>query len=178
MGAGLVTGHTERLAAAERERIVLGLYRTHYRKMEQLAFLLLGANEAAEDVAQEAFIRVYDARDQLRDPERAAAYLRTTVVNLARTRIRRRLVALRHAPRPAPEPFGPEESAIAAVRDRDVVRALAKLPRRQREVLALRYFEDLSEAQTAQALGISVGAVKSAASRGTTAMAALLEEHR
>jgi RNA polymerase sigma-70 factor (sigma-E family) len=158
----------------EREQLVLELYRTHYQQMERLAFLLLGGSEAADDVAQEAFIRVYDARARLRDPELALYYLRSTVVNLARTRLRRRLVALRHAPKPAPAAAGPEEQALARVRADEIRQALASLPRRQREVLVLRYYADLSEAQTAQALGVSLAAVKSAAFRGSAALAVAL----
>ncbi|MFL6239601.1 MAG: SigE family RNA polymerase sigma factor [Actinomycetes bacterium] len=172
------SGATEPAIAVDREQLVLGLYRSHYGQMERLAFLLLGGSEAAEDVAQEAFIRVYYARGRLRDPNKAVDYLRSTVVNLARGRLRRRLVALRHAPRAAPEPDGPEERALAALRAKAVVRALASLPARQREVLVLRYYDDLSEAQAAEALGISIAAVKSAAFRGTAALAVLLEEQQ
>jgi len=140
--------------------------------------LLLGGDGSAEDVVQEAFIRVYGSWSKIRDPARATAYLRTTTVNLARSTLRRRLLALRH-PLPAPaEPAGPEERAMLTVRSARVVRALRTLPRRQREVVVLRYYADLSVAETAQALQISVGAVKSYGSRGLAALAHALADIR
>jgi RNA polymerase sigma factor (sigma-70 family) len=100
------------------------------------------------------------------------------VVNGARSHTRRRLVALRHAPLPEPDAAGADEDAYAALRQRAVVKALQTLPRRQREVLVLRYYADLTEEQTADTLGVSVGSVKAYASRGIDALGARLEDLR
>lgn len=156
---------------------VWSLYQSHYQQMSRLARLLMGGNEAAEDVAQEAFIRLFGARERLSDSDHAVAYLRTTVVNLTRSRWRRRLVAIRHAPKPAPDRAGPEEEALDTLRRAAVVDALKRLPPRQRESVVLRYYADLSEAQAAATLGISVGAVKGYTSRGLAALAEILKEY-
>src|SRR2546427_3326919 len=114
---------------------------------------------------------------RIREPEAAEAYLRTTVVNLARSRMRRRLVAAKHAPKPLPDAPSAEHGAMELIERDLVIRALHRLPPRQRECLVLRYYADLSEAQIAEAMGISTGAVKSHASRGMSALrAALLQE--
>ena len=151
------------------------LYRQHYRSLLRLAALLLDEPAACEDVVQEAYIRVRSASGALRDPSKALAYLRQTVVNLSRSTLRRRLVALRHAPKPMPDAAGADEGAFARLERAAVVRALAELPRRQREAVVLRYYGDLSEAQIAAAIGVSPGAVKSYCSRGLAALAHLLE---
>lgn len=152
------------------------LYAEHYGALVRLAALLLDDVTACEDVVQEAFVRVHGAR--LRDPDRALAYLRQTVVNLSRSALRRRLVALRHLPRPAPDGAPADEGAYAAVERAAVVRALRALPRRQREAVVLRFWADLSEAQAASALGVSVGSIKGYTSRGLAALTVALEELR
>lgn len=172
---------TERMPAGEfgaGEDALTVLYAQHYRSLLRLAALLLDDLAACEDVAQEAFIRVHGARRRLRDPDRALAYLRQTVVNLSRSALRRRLVAARHAPKPSPDAASAEYEALAAVERADVVRAVRALPRRQREAVALRYLADLTEAQTADAMGVAVGSVKAYTSRGLAALAAVLEASR
>jgi RNA polymerase sigma-70 factor (sigma-E family) len=159
------------------EQFVWDLYRTHYEPLGRMVRLLLGGSDGADDVVQDAFIRLLGARDRLRDPELAASYLRTTAVNLTRGLVRRQIVARRHAPKPPPDPAGPEDQAIVGVRRSEVVRALGLLARRERETLVLRYYADLSEAQTAETLGISVGSVKGYTSRGLAALGRILREH-
>ena len=108
-------------------------------------------------------------------PDKALAYLRQAVVNRSRSALRHRGVVgrHRHAPRGrCPTPPGADEAALAADRRDAVLDAMRELPDRQREVLALRYYLDLSEAEIADALGISRGAVKSHASRGSAALRA------
>ena len=93
------------------------------------------------------------------------SYLRTTVLNLARSSLRRRLVATRYAPL-VHHADRVDDATIAAVERATVVEAMRTLPRRMREAVALRYYADLTEAQTADVMGVSVGAVKSYTSRG------------
>jgi RNA polymerase sigma-70 factor (sigma-E family) len=154
------------------------LFDEHYGSLVGLARLLLDDGDAAEEVVQEAFARLAVGRSRLRDPDRAPAYLRSTVVNLARGRLRRRAVARRH-PEPAPVPVGgADEFAVRADARRRVLDAVRSLPRRQREVLVLRYYLDLSEREIADSLGISAGSVKTHASRGLAALGPVLEALR
>ncbi|GAB2677301.1 SigE family RNA polymerase sigma factor [Thalassiella azotivora] len=158
------------------DEAVRALYATHWVPMVRLAHLLLGGSSAAEEVVQDAFVALHRRWPRLRDPATGAAYLRTSVVNGCRSVGRHRSVEQRHRQPGAPEPAGPEERAVLATEGREVVRALHGLSRRQREVLVLRYWADASEAEIADVLGISAGAVKSHASRGLTALRAALGE--
>ena len=150
------------------------LYVGHYEQLLRLAVLLVGDVPGAEDVVQEAFIRVHRVLDggTVRSP---LPYLRQTVINLARSEVRRRLVRLRHAPRPMPDAASAEEGAYAAISRQEVIRALRRIPRRQREAVVLRYWADLPEAEIAELMGISTGAVKGYISRALSRLGLLLE---
>jgi len=167
-------------ASRDADEALVALYTTHYRSLVRLGTLLLHDQAAAEDVVQDAFVAVHASWHRLRDPEKALAYLRQSVVNRSRSRLRHLKVADRKAPALLPaEAAGAvpsaETRALTAL-DRDhVLRALRSLPQRQREVIVLRYYADLSEAQIADAMGISTGAVKSHASRGMGALRERLE---
>ncbi|MFD0564142.1 SigE family RNA polymerase sigma factor [Kitasatospora saccharophila] len=150
-------------------------YRAHYRSLLRLAALLLDDLSSCEDVVQEAFIRVHAARRRVRDPEKTLAYLRQTVVNLSRSTLRRRLLGLRLLPKPMPDMASAEEGAYDALERDELKAALRGLQRRQREVLVLRYYADLTEAQVAEVLGISLGSVKAYGSRGIAALRARME---
>jgi RNA polymerase sigma-70 factor (sigma-E family) len=169
--AGTSSGRAERWAADE---AVEQLYATHYRGLVRLAVLLVRDQETAEEVVQDSFVAMHDRWRRLREPDKALAYLRQSVVNRSRSVLRHRGVQARHAPTLATGTEAPD-----AVGDRlrrtHVLDALQQLPRRQREVLVLRYYVDLDEAAIADQLGISRGAVKSHASRGAAALRTLLE---
>jgi RNA polymerase sigma-70 factor (sigma-E family) len=160
------------------------LYAAHWRQLVRLAMLLVHDLGTAEEVVQECFVAVHRRWNHLNDPDKALAYLRQSVVNRSRSHLRHLAVVRRHAERePLPEPIaGADATASDHVRRAAVLAALRGLPRRQREVLALRYYLDLSEAEIAETLGISRGAVKSHASRGAAALRAdlgdVLEETR
>jgi RNA polymerase sigma-70 factor (sigma-E family) len=155
------------------------LYLRHYTDLVGLVGLMLGDVAAAEEVAQDAYIAVKRAWHRIEDMDRAAAYLRSTALNLARTRMKRHKLHLTKV-RAEPERHvaSAEASALASAVADDVVAALRRLPARQREAVVLRYYADLTEPQIAEAMGLSVGAVKSHLHRGRAALAALLEEHR
>ena len=150
------------------------LYAAHWAGLVRLAWLLLRDDLAAEEVVQEAFIAVHRRWDSLRDPEKATAYLRRSVVNGARSSLRHRGVEERHLARERADAWAPgrrteasaEDRALGSEARRSMVRALGGLPQRQREVLTMRYYLDLSEAEIADALGISPGSVKAHAHRG------------
>ena len=157
------------------DEAVTRLYAAHYRSLVRLAALLLRDAAVAEEVVQDAFVAMHGAWRRLEDPDRALAYLRQSVVNRSRSVLRHRTVAKRHAPLAAPDAASAEHGALVALEHAEVLMALRALPVRQREVLVLRYFVDLSEADIAEAIGISRGAVKSHASRGMAALRTTLE---
>lgn len=165
-----------RSAELDANEALTALYTAHYRKLVRIAALLLDDVGVSEEVVQDAYIKMHSAWSRIRDPQAAEAYLRTTVANLARSRMRRRLVAQKHAPKPLPDAASAEHGALESLERDRVIEALAGLPPRQRECLVLRYYADLSEAQIAETMGISPGAVKSHASRGMAALRARLAE--
>jgi RNA polymerase sigma-70 factor (sigma-E family) len=157
------------------DEALTALYLKHYTSLVRLAALLLDDRGLSEEVVQDAYIKMHGAWHRLDDPERALAYLRQTVVNLARSRMRRRLVAIKHAPKPMPDAPSAEHGAMAGVERAEVMAGLRSLPPRQREAIVLRYYGDLSETEIATAMGCSNGAVKSHIHRGMSALAKSLE---
>ncbi|HEX6443746.1 MAG TPA: SigE family RNA polymerase sigma factor [Streptosporangiales bacterium] len=157
------------------DEAVTELYSAHYRSLVRLAVLLVRDLESAEDIVQDAFVAMHGAWRRLRDHERALPYLRQAVVNRARSALRHRKVEIKYAPKPGPDAPSAEYGALGALERDAVLAALDRLPTRQRETLVLRYYSDLSEAQIAEAMGISRGAVKSHASRGMNALRELLD---
>jgi RNA polymerase sigma-70 factor (sigma-E family) len=150
------------------------LYAAQYRSLVRLSVLLVRDVETAEEVVQDAFVAMHGRWPSLREPDKALAYLRQVVVNRSRSVLRHRVVRARLVPPPGDGHV--EDGAVAAERRSTVLDALRTLPERQREVLALRYFLDLTEADIARTLGISRGAVKTHASRGVAALRTLMED--
>ena len=136
------------------------------------ALLLTGERGAAEDLLQDVLERLYVAWPRVRDP---LAYARRALAHGATSRWRRRARGTEVSLTGAHDPAVDDASDEAADRDR-LVRALARLPARQRAVVVLRFLEDQSEAQTAATLGVSVGTVKSQTSRGLERLRHLLHE--
>lgn len=156
---------TSRAARAETAPASLDeLYRRHVDDALGLAYLLTGDRSLAEDLVQDAFVKVLGRFHDLRSRDAFWWYLRRTIVNLANSHFRRRRVERAWLERQRPDvasPAGPDLEE----RDR-VLAALMTLRPEQRAAVVLRYFEDLSEADTAEALGRPVGTVKSMVSRG------------
>jgi RNA polymerase sigma-70 factor (sigma-E family) len=150
-------------------------YRAHYRSLLGLAALLLDDTASCEDVVQEAFIRVHSARGRVREADKTLAYLRQTVVNLSRSALRRRIIGLKLLSKPMPDMASAEEGAYEQLERDQLIRSMRGLQRRQREVLVLRYFVDMTEAQVAETLGISIGSVKAYGSRGIAALRIAME---
>lgn len=140
------------------------LYRTHAAEALRLAYLVTGERTVAEDLVQDAFAKVLGRFHDLRNRDAFWWYLRRTIVNLARSRFRRRRVERAWLAAQRPEAAAPSDPDIAE-RDR-MRRALMTLRPGQRAAIVLRYYEDLTEADTAEVLGIPVGTVKSMVSRG------------
>ncbi|MFD8982191.1 SigE family RNA polymerase sigma factor [Streptomyces sp. NPDC059564] len=150
-------------------------YQAHYRSLLGLAALLLDDTASCEDVVQEAFIRVHSARSRVRDRDKTLAYLRQTVVNLSRSALRRRILGLKLLSKPMPDMASAEEGAYDQLERDDLIKSMRGLQRRQREVLVLRYFADMTEVQVAETLGISLGSVKAYGSRGIAALRVAME---
>jgi len=150
---------------------VTDLFRDHHLELVRLALLMVGDVATAEDVVQDAFERLQRGWLGLRRPSSGLAYVRSSVLNGCRSVHRRAAVARRHAPELV-EPNELSADASLAADDRsEVVAALRLLPRRQREVLVLRYYLDLDVAEIAATLRIAPSAVRSTATRGLAALA-------
>lgn len=167
-------------ADLEREAGVARLFELHYSSMLRLA-VLLGADDP-ENVVAEAYYQIYRRWRRLKDVAAAEAYLRSTVCNLTRMRIRHLQVARRHEQRP-PAPAdetvaSAENTALLHDDQRVLIDALQHLPARQREALVLRHWLGLKESEIAAAMGISRGSVKTHTSRGIAALTQAMEARR
>jgi RNA polymerase sigma-70 factor (sigma-E family) len=158
-----VTTHVERTDRAEQGRLA-DLYARHAPAAGRLAYLLTGDSHLAEDLTQEAFVRAFGRFRDLRQPEAFEWYLRRTVVNLTRSHFRRRRTERDYLARQARR----EELTLPAdPGERDAMwHVLQQLPPKQRTAIVLRYYEDLSDAQVAHAMGCPIGTVKSLIHRG------------
>jgi RNA polymerase sigma-70 factor (sigma-E family) len=158
--------------------MISALFRQHHGDLVRLAVLLVGDQPTAEDVVQDVYASVHARWTLLPARDSGLAYVRVAVLNRCRSVLRRRGVAGRVlSSRAAEETLASaEHEAILSEDRRRVLQALARLPYRRREVLVLRYYLDLSEAEIADVLGISPGTVKSTAARGLAALARALGE--
>jgi RNA polymerase sigma-70 factor (sigma-E family) len=163
-------------APPEAAQAVRTLYQAYYPTLVRLAALLLADPSTAEDVVQDAFVAMFTGWRRLRHTDNALAYLRQSVVNRSRSVLRHRVVEDKHAQKPPPDAPSAEQAALAALEGSVLLDALRGLPLRQREALVLRYYADLSEADIANAMGISRGAVKSHTARGMSALRTVLEQ--
>ena len=161
-----------------RDAAIAQLFTEHYRPLLRLASLLVDEPAAAEDVVQESFVRLHRAWDEIEDLDAAPAWLRSTALNLARSGLRRRQVFARLRVVPASNAPSAESHVVLSDDRRMLVEALRALPRRQREVLVLRYYADSSEAEIARLLNITSGSVKTHAHRGLEALRAALENRK
>jgi RNA polymerase sigma factor (sigma-70 family) len=155
-----------------------GLFRQHYSSLLRLARVLTGDDELAEDLAQEAFVRL-NARDPWPGPGAELAYLRRTVVNLSHDHFRRRGVVLRHW-RVVRDDVGDVTSPAALERaaQHRVASAVRRLPARQRDCVVLRYYAGLSDSEVAALLDIGIGSLKSTMSRARERLARELRDLR
>jgi RNA polymerase sigma-70 factor (sigma-E family) len=153
----------------DRDERIQALFQEHYAGLCRLAYLITGDQALAEELVMDAFMRTFAGWRRIRDLDRADAYLRRAVVNLSRSRLRRRQTESQSPPfRAAPKEPDADDARVVW----DAVRAL---PHRQRAAVVLRYYEDLPEVEIADALGCSVGTVKSQLSKARSALARALE---
>ncbi|MYS79567.1 SigE family RNA polymerase sigma factor [Streptomyces sp. SID5474] len=155
------------------------LYHAQRLGMVRLSILLVDDLGTAEDVVQDAFTALYRRfGEELEDVDNALAYLRTSVVNLSRSVLRRRRTARAYVPPHEPDASSPEDAVVLSEEHLRVLGAVQRLAPRQREVLVLRYWSDMTEAQIAETLGLSRGAVKSTASRAIDALEKLMKDEQ
>ena len=153
------------------------LYERHAPPAFRLAYLLTGERELAEDLVQDAFVKMLGRFEDLRRPDAFEAYLRRTIINLSHSTFRRRRLERAYAAREgrqvatAPATGGPEVTT-----EDELWHRLHRLAPRQRAALVLRYYLDLPERDTAEALGCSLRSVKSLVSRGLGALRDQLNE--
>lgn len=149
---------------------VVALYRDQFSGVARLAFLLCGDSQLADDLAHDAFLRLYEHWDRVDDPAKRLAYLRSIVVNLAHSAHRRAATARRHSGSPmlaeGVAGTSAEDVALARSARPDVIAALATLPDRQRTAVVLRHWLHMTEGEIAQAMGCSVGSVRTHVARG------------
>ena len=147
--------------AGDRDEAIEELFFALYPRLARLAFGLVGDWDLAEQLTQEAFLRLWRRWPWLRDPQSAPAYLQRTVVNLARSSIRRLVLERRALSRDALNGSVQVDGQGDLTSDVALRRAVEMLPYRKRACVVLRYLVGLSEAETAEVLGVSVGTVKS-----------------
>jgi RNA polymerase sigma-70 factor (sigma-E family) len=162
---------------------VTALYEAHALGLIRLAIIMLGDRQAAEDVVQDAFFGLYRNWGGLSDPAKALAYVRASVLNGCRAALRQRMrrdrrdrAAASDASNARPAFESAEALVLLGEEHREVLLAVRRLPDRQREALVLRFYFSLSEEETASAMGISRGTVKSSLSRALAALGRMLTE--
>jgi RNA polymerase sigma-70 factor (sigma-E family) len=157
--------------SSERDDAIRALFLAGYPRLVNMAFAMVGDWGLAEQLAQESYLRLYRRWRWIRDPRAAPAYLQRTVLNLSRSSIRRRILERRALSEEYDSSPEPDVLGSLALR-----RAISALPARRRACIVLRYLADLTEAETADLLGISVGTVKSQTHKALRQLRELLAE--
>jgi RNA polymerase sigma-70 factor (sigma-E family) len=168
--ARILVGSQEGTTVAEPKGELADLYVRHVPAANRLAFLLTGDRSHAEDLVHDAFVRCVGRFGHLRAHEAFDVYLRRTIVNLHTSRLRRVRVEREFLSKEGARQKHTMSGMPDVAAREDMWRRLQTLPPRQRAVLVLRYYEDLSERETADALRCSVAAVKSLTARATAAL--------
>lgn len=150
------------------------LYVAHAPAATRLAFLLTGDRDLAQDLVHDAFIRAAGRFQHLRSAGSFGPYLRRVVVNLSRDHFRKRAVEKRSLDKARADTLDRVESHDPSDRS-SVMPALAQLPYRQRVAIVLRYYEDMTENQVADAMDVSHRAARSLLSRGMATLRTLME---
>lgn len=173
MVADETAGESQAETRYERDRYLTMLFDQNFVALRKLAFALVGEAGAAEDIAQDAFVRLYASLRRLDRLDHAPSFLRRIVINECRSRARRAAVRERLDPMLG-QPASVDEPDVA--RRLDIWSALSSLPSRQRMCVVLRYLEDLSDSDIADLLGCSIGTVKSQLHKARHKLGPLLSE--
>jgi len=157
------------------DEAIAALFTEHARSLVRLARFFADDRNAAEDLVQEAFLRLRRSFHRIENPDRAVAYLRSIVLNLARDYNRRGLMSMRHRLRENVGHASVEDQIVMREDQLEVIDALQTLPLRQRDCLVLRYYLDLGVQEIAETLGLSANSVKTHLRRGLAALEVRLE---
>jgi RNA polymerase sigma-70 factor (sigma-E family) len=157
------------------EAALIELYHQHAGVLVQMLWVFVGDRAEAEDLTQEAFLRLQRAWTRLDQDQNLGGYLRATAFNLARSGFRRRRVRLRHLSPEARDVASAEDDAMLSDDQAEVLAAVRLLPGRQRQCVVLRYWDDLSDREIAATLGLSVNSVKTHLRRGLAKVEQRLE---
>jgi RNA polymerase sigma-70 factor (sigma-E family) len=160
---------------ATRDDVVTALFDLHYATLVRTARLIVDDSATAEDVVMDAFTSLHRRWHTLRDPNEAHRYLRSCVLNGARSQLRRRRVRLLHTVNAPAEPASATDVATDGSNHAAVMAAIRALPTRQRQVLVMRFYLDMAEAEVADLLEISIGSVKQHSARALAAVGRALE---
>ena len=162
------------------DALVADLFADEGRSLVRLARMFCDDQAAAEDLVQEAFIRLHRSASTIRNESRAPAFLRSIVINLARDHNRRGLMSLRHRASTHQPDIVPgfEDETVESEADREVLDAVRLLPDRQRACVVLRYYLQYSESEIAETLGISKNSVKTHCRRALATLETMLEDAR
>jgi RNA polymerase sigma-70 factor (sigma-E family) len=160
----------------DRDEGLRRLYEDRHADMVRFAAFLTGDANAAEDIAQEAFVKVFDAWERIADIDRVEAYLKSTVVNLVRGRHRRRQVAERRDHVHLTVVRSAEDDAIDSFGRERTMNAVAALPLRQRACVVMRHWMRMTESEIAETLELSVGSVRTHIKRGIESLKISLGE--
>ena len=163
--------------AARAEDALRRVYEVEHTRLVGLARLLVDRREDAEEVVQEAFARTWANLGRVRDDD-PLPYVRRAVVNLSRGRLRRLRTARAHRAEPTADAESAEHGAVERDRQRALLAKLDHLPRRQRECVVLRFYDDLTVPEIARSLGVAEGSVKSHLHRALSTLAIELEDQR
>ena len=156
----------------DRDALVADLFEQEGAALVRMARLFTDDRNAAEDLVQEAFIRLHKSAHRIRGQEKAAPYLRSIVINLARDHNRRGLMSLRHqeANPMGMTPDAPEDSLLLSEQQSLLLDEVRDLSPRQRDCLLLRFYLELSEREIADVLSISANSVKTHCRRGLSSL--------
>jgi RNA polymerase sigma-70 factor (sigma-E family) len=165
-------GHLALDAAAQ---AVTTLYEESAVSLIRLAYVMLSDRQAAEDVVQEAFCNLYRRWSDLADSDKARQYVRSSVLNGCRSVLRRRAVRNRRVLYELPAPSA-EAAVLGGEEQAEVIRAVDGLPRRQREVLVLRFYSDLTDEEIAELMGVRLSTVRSTTHRALESLGRTLKE--
>jgi RNA polymerase sigma-70 factor (sigma-E family) len=163
-------------AADSAAAAVAALYQHHAVGLIRLAYLMLGDRAGAEDAVQDAFCGLYRHWDRLADRDRALAYVRSSVLNGCRSALRRRTTGRRLLTAYQPPTVSAEAAVLGLEERQEVMRAVRRLPERQREALVLRFYLDLPEREIARLMGLRPSSVRSATARALKALGHALGE--
>jgi RNA polymerase sigma-70 factor (sigma-E family) len=174
---------TQPIAQDAADEAVTVLYRAHALRLTRLAYVMVGDRGLAEDIVQEAFAGLHRRRGRLSDTSKAVFYLRSSVLNSCRTVLRRSTAAraltlIDIGESPLSVVASAEAAALSAEERRALMSAIRRLPARQREALALRFYLDEPEAEIARLMGIRPGTVRSTTYRALAALGRLLRRSR